>query len=36
VYSNERVRAEFGLGVTTKESVLHYAQPPRALHCVQQ
>jgi hypothetical protein len=36
VYSNERLRAEFGLGVTAKESMLHYTQPPRALHCVQQ
>jgi hypothetical protein len=36
VYSNERLRAEFGLGMTAKESMLRYAQPPRALHCVQQ
>jgi hypothetical protein len=36
VYSNDRLRAEFGLGVTARESMLHYAQPPRALHCLQQ
>jgi hypothetical protein len=36
VYSNERLRAEFGLGMTARESMLRYAQPPRALHCVEQ
>ena len=36
VYSNLRLRAEFGLGTTARESLLHYAAPPRDLHCVQQ
>jgi hypothetical protein len=35
VYSNDRVRAEFGLGTTTREAVVHYASPAREVHCVE-
>ncbi len=34
VYSNERMRAEFGLGVSGREALLRYAQPPLLAHCV--
>lgn len=34
VFSNERVRAEFGLGAQASEAVVHLLQPqPRDLHC---
>jgi hypothetical protein len=35
VYSNTRMRAEFGLGVSGREAIVRYAQPPLAAHCVQ-
>ena len=35
VYSNTRMRAEFGLGVSGREAMLRYASPPLAAHCVQ-
>jgi hypothetical protein len=35
VYSNPRMRAEFGLGVTGREALLRYAQPPLSVHCKQ-
>ena len=35
VYSNPRMRAEFGLGVTGREALLRYAQPPLSVHCQQ-
>ena len=34
VYSNPRMRAEFGLGATGDEAILRYAQPPLLAHCV--
>lgn len=36
VYSNSRMRAEFGLGATGREAMLRYASPPLAAHCVLQ
>jgi hypothetical protein len=36
VYSNARMRAEFGLGVNGREAMLRYASPPLAAHCVQE
>lgn len=36
VYSNPRMRAEFGLGVSGREAMLRYAAPPLAAHCVQE
>lgn len=36
VYSNARMRAEFGLGTTGREAMLRYASPPLAAHCVQE
>ena len=36
VYSNSRMRAEFGLGTTGREAMLRYASPPLAAHCVQE
>lgn len=36
VYSNTRMRAEFGLGAGGREAMLHYATPPLAAHCVQE
>ncbi len=36
VYSNPRMRAEFGLGVSGREALLRYAAPPLAAHCIQQ
>ena len=35
VYSNPRMRAEFGLGTSGREALLHYAQPPVTAHCRQ-
>jgi len=34
VYSNPRMRAEFGLGASGREAMLRYAAPPLAAHCV--
>lgn len=34
VYSNPRMRAEFGLGASGREAMLRYATPPLAAHCV--
>ena len=36
VYSNPRMRAEFGLGTNGHEAVLHYPLQPLVLRCVQQ
>ena len=36
VYSNARMRAEFGLGASGREAILRYAAPPLAAHCVQE
>ena len=36
VYSNSRMRAEFGLGASGREAMLRYAAPPLAAHCVQE
>jgi len=36
VYSNTRMRAEFGLGATGREAILRYAQPALTAHCQQQ
>jgi hypothetical protein len=36
VYSNTRMRAEFGLGATGREAMLRYASPPLAAHCIQE
>ncbi|MDF2462571.1 MAG: hypothetical protein K0Q43_806 [Ramlibacter sp.] len=36
VYSNSRMRAEFGLGTSGREAILRYASPPLAAHCVQE
>ena len=36
VYSNGRMRAEFGLGVNGREAILRYALPPLVAHCVRQ
>ena len=36
VYSNARLRAEFGLGVSGREAIVRYAQPPLAAHCLQE
>jgi hypothetical protein len=33
VYSNARMRAEFGLGVSGGEAILRYASPALAAHC---
>ena len=35
VYSNARMRAEFGLGAAGREALLRYAAPPLSVHCVQ-
>jgi hypothetical protein len=32
-YSNDRMRAEFGLGVSGREALLRYAEPPLLVHC---
>lgn len=34
VYSNPRLRAEFGLGERGDEALLHYFSPPLERHCV--
>ena len=36
VYSNARLRAEFGLGAGGREAMLRYASPPLAALCVQE
>jgi hypothetical protein len=36
VYSNPRMRAEFGLGASGREAMLRYAQPPLSAHCQQE
>jgi hypothetical protein len=36
VYSNPRVRAEFGLGVSGREAILRYPLVPLVAHCVLQ
>ena len=36
VYSNPRMRAEFGLGAGGREAVLHYPVAPLATRCVQE
>jgi hypothetical protein len=33
VYSNVRLRAEFGLGADGREAVLHYLSPSLEMHC---
>jgi hypothetical protein len=34
VYSNLRLRAEFGLGASGREAILHYLSPPLVAHCL--
>jgi len=34
VYSNPQLRAEFGLGASGGEAVLHYLSPPLVAHCL--
>ena len=34
VYSNARLRAEFGLGADGREAILHYLAPASAVHCM--
>lgn len=34
VYSNGRLRAEFGLGASGREAILRYRQPPLVARCV--
>ena len=36
VYSNPRMRAEFGLGASGREAVLHYPVAPLATRCLQE
>ena len=36
VYSNPRMRAEFGLGASGREAVLHYPVAPLATRCVRE
>lgn len=36
VYSNQRLRAELGLGPAGNEAILHYAAPPLQVRCVRQ
>jgi hypothetical protein len=36
VYSNERLKAEFGLGAGGNEAVLRYADPALVAHCTRQ
>jgi hypothetical protein len=33
VYSNPRLRAEFGLGATGREAILRYVSPPLVAQC---
>jgi hypothetical protein len=35
VYSNPRMRAEFGLGVSGREAIVRYPLVPLVTHCVQ-
>lgn len=34
VYSNARMRAEFGLGMSGRDAIVRYALPPLAVRCV--
>jgi hypothetical protein len=34
VYTNARLRAEFGLGASGREAMLQYLQPPLVVRCV--
>lgn len=34
VYSNDRLRADFGLGADGRDATLRYADPPRVVHCM--
>jgi hypothetical protein len=36
VYSNEHLRAEFGLGAAGNEAVLRFAEPPLVAHCARE
>ena len=36
VYSNPRMRAEFGLGAGGRDAVLRYLQPPMVARCVRE
>jgi len=36
VYSNERLKAEFGLGAGGNEAILRYAEPALVAHCTRQ
>ncbi len=36
VYSNERLKAEFGLGPAGQEALLRYAEPPLVARCVRE
>ncbi|HWI84028.1 hypothetical protein [Ramlibacter sp.] len=36
VYSNDRLRAEFGLGASGAEAILRYAEPALVAHCTRQ
>lgn len=36
VYSNERLKAEFGLGPAGQEALLRYAEPPLIARCVRE
>lgn len=34
VYSNPRLRAEFGLGASNREAILRFLQPPAVANCL--
>ena len=36
VYSNEGMKAEFGLGANAKEAAVQYASPPLAARCIRE
>lgn len=36
VYSNDRLKAEFGLGAANNEAILRYAEPPLVARCVRE
>ena len=36
VYSNPRLRAEFGLGANGREAILRYPSPPLVVHCLRE
>ena len=36
VYSNDHLRAEFGLGAAGNEAVLRFAEPPLVAHCTRE